>query len=126
MNSFPDFSLLESCQLYIIAKYRASNCCKIEAVIQRCSVKVFLKILQNSEENPCARVPFLIKLQLKKTLAQVFSSKYCKNFINTFLYRAPLVDASCKIRIKSLKLAKCQFQLFFITLDIMGSLYITT
>ena len=68
MNSFPDFSLLESCQLYIIAKYRTSNCCKIEAVIQRCSVKVFLKILQNSEENPCARVSFLIKLQLKKRL----------------------------------------------------------
>ena len=32
-----DFSLLESCQLYLIAKYKASNCCKIEAVIQRCS-----------------------------------------------------------------------------------------
>ena len=29
------------------------NCCKIEAVIQRCSVKkVFLKILQNLQENP--------------------------------------------------------------------------
>ena len=34
-----DFSLLESCQLYITAKYKASNCCKIGAVIQRCSVK---------------------------------------------------------------------------------------
>ena len=32
-----DFSLLESCQLYIIAKYKTSNCCKIEAFIQRCS-----------------------------------------------------------------------------------------
>ena len=31
---------------------------------QRCSVKkVFLKILQNSQENTCARVSFLIKLQ---------------------------------------------------------------
>ena len=54
-----DFSLLESCQLYIIAKYKASNCCKIEAAIRRCSVeKVFLKILQNSQENPCVRVSF--------------------------------------------------------------------
>ena len=43
-------SLIESCQLY-----KASNC-KIEAVIQKCSAKkVFLKILQNSQENPCAR-----------------------------------------------------------------------
>ena len=40
-----DFSLLESCQLYLIAKYKASNCCKIEAVIQRCSAKKFLKLL---------------------------------------------------------------------------------
>ena len=58
-----DFSLLESCQLYITAKYKASNCCKIGAVIQRCSVKkVFLNILQNSQEDSCARVSFLIKL----------------------------------------------------------------
>ena len=35
-----------------------------EAVVQRCSVKkVFLKFLQNSQENTCARVSFLIKLQ---------------------------------------------------------------
>ena len=35
-----------------------------EAVAQRRSVeKVFLKISQNSQENTCARVSFLIKLQ---------------------------------------------------------------
>ena len=34
-----------------------------EAVVQRCSAKkVFLEILQNSQENTCARVSFLIKL----------------------------------------------------------------
>ena len=34
------------------------------AVTQRCSVKkVFLEISQNSQENTCARVSFLIKLQ---------------------------------------------------------------
>ena len=37
---------------------------KSEAVAQRCSVKkVFLEISQNSQENTCARVSFLIKLQ---------------------------------------------------------------
>ena len=36
----------------------------VEAVIQRCSVKkVFLEISQNLQENTCARVSFLIKLQ---------------------------------------------------------------
>ena len=35
-----------------------------EAVVQRCSAKkVFLEISQNSQENTCARVSFLIKLQ---------------------------------------------------------------
>ena len=38
-----------------------------EAVVQRCSVKkVFLEISQNSQENTCARVSFLIKLQAQE------------------------------------------------------------
>ena len=37
---------------------------KSEAVAQRCSVKkVFLEISQNSQENNCARVSFVIKLK---------------------------------------------------------------
>ena len=53
----------------------------IEAVVQRCSVKkVFFEIAQNSQENTCARVSFLIKLS--ETLK------------NTFSYRTPLVAAS--------------------------------
>ena len=59
-----------------------------EAVVQRCSVKkVFLEISQNSQENTCARVSFLIKLQAfikKETLAQVFSSEFCEISENTF------------------------------------------
>ena len=36
----------------------------LEALVQTCSVKkVFLEISQNSQENTCARVSFLIKLQ---------------------------------------------------------------
>ena len=63
-----------------------------EAVIQRCSVKkVFLKISQNSEENICARVSFLIKLQ---TWGLTFSSEFWKIFKNIFFYRTPLVAAS--------------------------------
>ena len=37
---------------------------KTEAVVRRCSVKkMFLEISQNSQENTCVRVSFLIKLQ---------------------------------------------------------------
>ena len=70
-----------------------------EAVVQRCSVKkVFLKISQNSQENTCARVSFLIKFQAwdlqlcwKETLAQVFSCEFREV---TPFYRAPPVVAS--------------------------------
>ena len=42
---------------------RAKNFLVSEAVPQRCSVeKVFLEILQNSQENTCARVSFSTKL----------------------------------------------------------------
>ena len=52
-----------------------------EAAICRCSVKkIFLKILQNSQENTCGRVNFI----KKETLAQVFSCEFCKIFKNTF------------------------------------------
>ena len=60
-------------QLYFGTLVLTSYCS--EAVVQRCSVKkVFLEILQNSQENTCARDSFLIKLQarpatlLKKSL----------------------------------------------------------
>ena len=53
--------------------------------------KVFLEISQNSQENTCARVSFLIKLQAqacnfikKETLAQVFSCEFCEVSKNTF------------------------------------------
>ena len=43
---------------------RTLNFHTLETVSQRCSVKkVFLEILQNSLENTCATVSFLIKLQ---------------------------------------------------------------
>ena len=58
-----------------------------EAVVRRCSVKkVFLQISQNSQENTCARVSFLIKLQ-------VFSCEFCEISKNTFFYRTPLPAA---------------------------------
>ena len=76
-----------SCFIYVLAGflfdpgfptllflYRSSH--------RRCSVeKVFLEISQNSQENTCARVPFLIK---KETPAQVFSCEFCEISKNTF------------------------------------------
>ena len=61
---------------------------------------MFLKISQNSQENTCVRVSFLIKLQSdnqqlsfkKKTLAQVNLCDFCEVFKNTFFYIAPPGD----------------------------------
>ena len=53
--------------------------------------KVLLEISQNSQENTCARVSFLINLQAwacnfirKETLVQVFSSQVSEIFKNIF------------------------------------------
>ena len=55
---------------------------------RRCSVrKMFLEMSQNSQENTCARVSFLIKacnFIKKEALAQVFSCKFCEILKNTF------------------------------------------
>ena len=67
-------------------------CLFLEAVAQRCSVKrVFLEISQNSHENTCARVSFLIKLETqackfikKETLVQAFSCEFYEIFKNIF------------------------------------------
>ena len=62
-----------------------------EAVAQRCSVKkVFLEILQNSQESTCAKVSFIEK----ETLAQGFSCEFCAISKNTFSYRTPLMATS--------------------------------
>ena len=52
---------------------------------------VILKISQNSRENTCTRVSFLVKLHAetwnfikKETLAQVFSCEFYEIFMNTF------------------------------------------
>ena len=63
-----------------------------EAVAQRCSIKnVFLEILQNSQENTCVRVFFLIK-------TCNFSCEFFEISKNYFSYRTPPVAASvCNI-----------------------------
>ena len=79
-----------------------------EAVSRRCSVKkTFLEISQNSQENTCARVPFLIKLRAlafnfikNETLTKVFSCEYCEISKNTFCYRTAPVAASVVTSIK--------------------------
>ena len=54
-----------------------------EAVTQRCSAKkVFLEISQNSQDNTCARVCFLINLQ--ETLSLVFSCEFCEILRTSF------------------------------------------
>ena len=57
-----------------------------EAVTQTCSVKkVFLEISENSQENTCTRVSFLIKFQTQARPV---------NFEKTFFHRTPPVAAS--------------------------------
>ena len=93
--------------------FSISNFWKPEAVARRCFLKRgFLEVLQNSLENTCARVPFLIKLKAdarnfikKEALAQVFYCQFFKMSKNTFSYRTPPVAASgkhSKLKIKDI------------------------
>ena len=50
--------------------------------------KMFLKILQNSQENTCARVSFLINCR-----------RYCETFKSTFFGRTPRTIASNMFKI---------------------------
>ena len=63
--------------------------------------KVFFEISQHSQENTCATVSILIKLQAqawnfikKEILAQVLSCEFCEISENNFSYRIPPVAAS--------------------------------
>ena len=79
----------ESCRTATLLKW---DCNTKEAVAQTCSVKkVFLKISQNSQENTCARVSFLIKLQAR------LSSEHCEIFKNTYFeeYLLRTLVSSC-------------------------------
>ena len=48
--------------------------------------EVFLEILQNSQENTCARVSFL--------MAQLFSCEFCKIYKNIFFIAHPRMTVS--------------------------------
>ena len=90
---------------------KISDYWSLEAVVQRCSVKkVFLKISQNSQENTCGRVSFLINLQ---SLTQVFSREFCGISMNNFFYRTSLVAASGS------QASLSQIQSYWDTLDVL-------
>ena len=59
--------------------------------------KGFFEILQNVQENTCARVSFLIDRLSKQTLAQMFSCEFRKIFKNNYFYRTTLVATSVPI-----------------------------
>ena len=60
---------------------------KLEAVVRRCSVKmVLLEISQNSQENTCARVSFLIKLHNFINKRYYICTVYRELIVPTFPY----------------------------------------
>ena len=74
---------------------------------------LFSEISQNSHENICNRVSFLIKLQAKacnfinkETLAQVFSCEFCKISTNIFLTAHLRVTAPVERNIDQYKQTK--------------------
>ena len=100
----PEF-YLEPCQTFtkllsIFVKFSIFG--RVRSSHRRCYIKkVFLEILQNSQENTCARASFLIKLKAsscnfikKETLAQMFFCEFCEISKNTFFEEHLLAAAS--------------------------------
>ena len=88
--------------------------------------KVFLKIVQFSQENTCARVSLLIKLQAsgnfiasgcnclkKETPAQVFSCEFCKIFKNSFFTKHLWMTASVHFNLISIRIRVTEFHCSF-------------
>ena len=66
---------------------------------------MFLEILENWQENTCARVSVLVNLQdlalnfmRKETLAQLFSFEFCNIFKNTVFIENLQATASAKLK----------------------------
>ena len=109
---------LISCDYYGIAEFKKMkiryqqdlSILHSEVVTQRCSVKkVFLEILQNSQENTCARVCFSVNCRhntcnfiKKEALAQAFSCEICKVSIKPFLTEHLWAAASVHLNISSI------------------------
>ena len=58
--------------------------------------KAFLKIWQNSQENTCTGISFLINLQIL-TYLQVLFCEFCKYFKNTFMLNNTSVCGCCSL-----------------------------
>ena len=109
---------LDFCLNIDVCKYTVNS----EVVAQRWSVKnVFLEILQNSQENTCTRVSFLIKLQTsacnfikKETLVQIFSCEFCEISKKNFSYRTPPVAVSLNFTIVLLFMLSLSASLFYL------------
>ena len=87
------FDLCFSFPFRIIGVNHKSQAVFPEAVARRCS-KVFLEILQHSQENTCARVSQTCNFIKKETLTQALSCEFCEISNNTFSYWTPPVAAS--------------------------------
>ena len=68
-------------------KFTEKTFTNLEAVVRRCSVKmVLLEISQNSQENTCARVSFLIKLHNFINKRYYICTVYRELIVPTFPY----------------------------------------
>ena len=96
---------------------------RTEAVARRCSIKkVFLEILQNSQESDWARLPPAYNFILKEALPQLLSCEFCKISKNTFYCRTPPVEErkffklAFKLKltsVESVKTARVRIAFFF-------------
>ena len=85
---------------------------------------MFVKILQNLQENTCVGFSLLIKLYYKKAPTQIFSCEFCKIFKKIYVAEhvlALLMSLSLPLFIDLL--FPCFILAFFLLIKLCGSLY---
>ena len=78
----PKEQYTSSLKIEIAMLMSVQQCVISKVVVRRCSAKkVFLEISQNSQENTCDRISFLIKLQAFHQYQQEYLKQLIKNDI---------------------------------------------
>ena len=90
------------------------RCIKYQAVAKRCTVKiVFSEILQNSQENTCARISFLVRFLHEEKLNSVQAFIEIEAWLLLNFFNVYLINLVLYILLSDIKEYKCLQMLFY-------------
>ena len=111
----------------MLCSYKTNQNCRSRSSHHKCCIKnMFLEISENSQENSCVRVFFLIKLQAsikKESLVHVFSCECYEISKNTFFIEHLWTTASVGLWFKYISTNLYVLFLLFVIVFVLWSHY---